>query len=309
VSAGVVTPLIIEPGNGAAGIGETPTLKSSAFAVVGGVDAHASTDWELWEGMPETGVKVLDVLASTQSKLSLQLPSGLLRTNLEYHPRVRHRGAALAASAWSPLSTFNTGSSFVPTTPGSPYGGGYYAGRYLLDGKTYALIVSPKAFGESPDRGPFAFDDQVFFSITSSDIDGFKNCQTLGTISPFATWARSLTIGGYNDWYLPASYELEILFRAFKLGPGDNWAHNIPNPYSLPPGPLYTLTEPGMTADPRFRFGGSEAMDSDSSMYRSSSWLSITNIFLMMNNGMTTSTHISSSGLSARAVRRVLIPA
>ena len=33
----------------------------------------------------------------------------------------------------------------IPTTPGTAFGGGFYAGRIHIDGEEYALIVAPKA--------------------------------------------------------------------------------------------------------------------------------------------------------------------
>jgi hypothetical protein len=71
----------------------------------------------------------------------------------------------------------------------SSFQGGYYAGliSHTANGvETHALIISPKAVG--------------------SALNGWANGEAMNNASHLAAeFCRSLNIGGYDDWYLPAT--------------------------------------------------------------------------------------------------------
>lgn len=145
---------------------------------------------------------------------------------------------------------------------GSPFQGGYYGGLISLSGNgvaTHALVIAPKASGET--YLPIKTSNTVTAG-TSSLFDGWANTEASSNAShPASQWARSLTIGGYSDWYVPALYELEILFRVFK--PDNNEGNDSDygtNPYAVPPTGNYTLGVPDTTTIAAFVLGGAEAM-------------------------------------------------
>ena len=170
----------------------------------------------------------------------------------------------------------------APTIPGTPFGGGFYAGPIALHGKTYALIVAPKALGEQSGI-LWKKNWREATPGTQSVDDGFANCLAMNDDGhPAAHWARGLRIAGFDDWYLPARDELELLYRTLKPGTRENYTYdsrlgwyqvepgkyngvdehgNGHNASSVPPGDAYTATSPVQTMAEAFREGGAEAFD------------------------------------------------
>jgi hypothetical protein len=261
----VAKPSVTAPANNATGIDETPTLTSSAFAVTGGADTHASTDWQVWTGANGTGMKLFESLADAVNKLALPIPAGKLAANTKHYVRVRHNGAALGASAWSNDSAFTTMSGFVPQTFGAPFGGGFYTGKIKVGANIYALVVAPRSTGENPgiEQKPDAT-----YNEYSSNADGWLNTSNMNNLQyPAFQWARKLTISGYTDWYIPAADELELMYRNLKPGAvvnnaapnrGDGVATGL-NGNSVPAGAAYTAASPAQTTTTAFRNGGAEA--------------------------------------------------
>ena len=104
----------------------------------------------------------------------------------------------------------------LPTTLGESYGGGYYIGTILVGSITYYLIVSPggsleNGFLPSPCRWKTTLSDSPG---TSDYRDGYTNTYNMNnTTHPAAYYCTGLTIGGYNDWYLPAIEELQLMYN------------------------------------------------------------------------------------------------
>ena len=102
--------------------------------------------------------------------------------------------------------------------------GGYYAGKIYNpdDLKTYAIIVSPKASGQSTSK-IWATSYQPI-GTTGSLYDGWKNTnQNNNSTYPAFQWARSLIINGFSDWYVPSMLELEICYRNLKPTTASNY--------------------------------------------------------------------------------------
>ena len=108
--------------------------------------------------------------------------------------------------------------SDIPTIPGTPFGGGFYAGRFLLDDRLNALIVAPKSEGEA---------DLKWKTRNSSTDgarsrrDGMANSAAMANANhPAAAFCRDLKIGGFEDWYLPSRHEAALLAEVFMPGEG-----------------------------------------------------------------------------------------
>ncbi|WP_186437644.1 hypothetical protein [Synechococcus sp. Ace-Pa] len=144
---------------------------------------------------------------------------------------------------------------------GSSYQGGYYGGLISQSANgvaTHALIIAPKAAGMSSQQTKTS---NTASSGADSSFDGFANSEAANNAShPANQWARGLTIAGFSDWYVPALYELEILYRRFKPtsdeGNNDQFGTNA---YAVPPSTNYTISSPDRTAFIPFELGGAEA--------------------------------------------------
>jgi len=147
---------------------------------------------------------------------------------------------------------------------GTALDGGFYAGRVVIDGKPYALIIAPKAEGELADME--WIDDYQDVPGATSWNDGLANTNAMAAAgSKLALWARDLRIAGHADWYLPSQDELEILYRNLKPTSAENsqWARSGINLSAIEPTRPYTPTEPAQTMAEAFRQGGEQAFEPD----------------------------------------------
>lgn len=313
----VVTPTVAVS-NGPDQVDETPTLTTSAFAVFGGSDTHASTDWQVVK-VSDSSV-VWQSLGNTTNKTSVVIPANILLESTSYKVRARHSGAILGSSAWGEY-TFITRSQFFTFTPadiGRSYGGGYYAGTIKVSGQDYALILAPKSQGG--DAGGLSYCTGTISNVgATSRNNGSANTTVLlsaAGVYPAAQFCDGLSINGFSDWYLPAKDELELIYRGFKPTTAANtlsWIvggnSNGDNPSSVPPntGP-YTSVTPAQTTLINFKVGGAEAFSDG--YYWSSTQDSVPEnaTTIWFSNGELTGVTISSTNPRTRAVRRVLIP-
>ena len=147
----------------------------------------------------------------------------------------------------------------VPTVPGTPFEGGFYAGRLRVGTHVMALIVAPKA---AETKGPWL---PQYAAVPGADSfgDGVMNTATMAEAgSPIALWALGLDIGGFGDWYLPSRDELEILYRVFKPTAETNYTYRSgENPSALPPTHAYRDELPLQTSVQSFRAGQAEAFE------------------------------------------------
>jgi hypothetical protein len=126
----------------------------------------------------------------------------------------------------------------VPDTVGAPFGGGFFAGVFLLDDKPHALIVAPKAEGET--TATFKARNTATKGARSLR-DGLANSAVMNDKAhPAAQFCRGLEIGGFTDWYLPSRHEAALLAE------------------NLMPGAGYV---PEQTTAAAFKEGGPEAFD------------------------------------------------
>lgn len=144
---------------------------------------------------------------------------------------------------------------------GTAFEGGFYAGRVQIDGQQHALIVAPKAEGETTGKwGEYGQDVPGARSYN----DGRANTLAMAEAgSALAQWALGLNIGGYADWYIPSRDELEILYRNLKPTDDENYCsfRDGDNASSLPAGYPYTEESPAQTAVETFQAGQAEAFE------------------------------------------------
>lgn len=209
----IVTPTVTITG-GTTNVGQTPTITTSAFTVFGGTDTHTSTDWIITK--VSDGSTVWQSVGNTTNKTSIVVPANVLIAGTQYTAKARFTGAAKGSSAYGTVN-FTTATSFIPTTPGTPFGGGLYAGQITEDdGITYAIIVAPKAQGGEA-SGTLAWKTtRTTTTGTDSLNNGFNNTAAMVaagiSLHPAANFCKGLSINGYTDWYLPAKDELNLLY-------------------------------------------------------------------------------------------------
>ncbi len=198
--------------------------------------------------------------------------------------------------------------SKIPTTPGTAFGGGFYAGRINIDGDEYALIVAPKKDGEHAD-GPWNESTNMVKGALSF-YDGLANTKAMAKAgSKLANWARGLKIGGNSDWYLPSQDELEICYRHLKPTTDANTHYNRSglNISAVPPTYPYSVDSPKQTKAKAFRAGGAEAFDGvwywSSTQYAGSADWAWMQLFSSGNQLNTLKVNFD----RARAVRRIKI--
>jgi len=235
------------------------------------------------------------------------------------------RRADKARAAFEGLAKENAPAA-VPTIPGTAFGGGFYAGRIIIDGQKYALIAAPKAEGEHRSIA-WAPDWHKATPGTQSLCDGMANSEAMNDAEhPAAQWCRALRISGHDDWYLPSRDELELLYRNLKPGIDENWTYanrakawgvepgqyngvdtsgNGHNAASVPPGESYTDTVPAQTTATAFQTGGAEAFERR--WYWSSSEFGPDYAWVQgFGDGLQYS-YAKNGSLHCRAVRKVLI--
>ncbi|MFO7628439.1 MAG: hypothetical protein R6W06_02775, partial [Prochlorococcaceae cyanobacterium] len=142
---------------------------------------------------------------------------------------------------------------------------------------------------------------------TDSTYDGLANSNAANDAShPASQWARALTLGGYNDWYVPALYELEILYRRFKPdGSEGNDTGFGTNPYGVPPTTNYLANTPTTTTVTAFVDGGAQALPANQiwTSTQNSASTGLVQDWFYGNWGSFTKTGES----TARAIRRIAV--
>ncbi|NDU91584.1 MAG: DUF1566 domain-containing protein [Ferrovum sp.] len=142
--------------------------------------------------------------------------------------------------------------------------GGFFAGLIRSNGEIRALILAPKALGE---KAPSIWiPDYEDVPGAKSFHDGMANTKAMAEAgSKLAKWALDLDIDGFNDYYIPALDEQEILYRAFKPTTDTNsqWARSGINLSAVEPTWPYTEDFPAQTALDDFKAGGSESFEAD----------------------------------------------
>lgn len=307
---------------GTSNVQETPTFNSSAFATIPeGSDTHVASSWVIRNADTENIVWQLN--HSTSNKLSITLPLGVLNPNTAYTAEVQYIGG-FGSSPFSEKLFFTTAESFIPEVPGTPFGGGYYVGQMDYGAQKYAIVVAPKSQGG--EFGPAAWGTHPGAGEGSyplpplSPLDGYQNTQNIVNSDlvtcPGAEYCNSLTINGYNDWYMPSPYELNLLYWMLKPTNQPNKTTSDraleDNPFADPPLSGVTTVYPERSASPLFR-GGAESFTADtmvpywSSMCTRPPATGFRAHSIRFSDGDTGYESASNNG-RVRAIRRVPIP-
>ena len=144
---------------------------------------------------------------------------------------------------------------------GEAYQGGYFAGQIQMSGIIYNLVVAPKSGGENS--------SVVYKNTSNADTNPPSQNVEYGKLAtdafndanhPLFQWAKSLSIGGYTDWYIPSKNELEILYRNLKPTTTSNNTSSGANANAVPTATSnYTAGSPAQTSITLFQSGNSEA--------------------------------------------------
>ncbi|HET9680189.1 MAG TPA: DUF1566 domain-containing protein [Gammaproteobacteria bacterium] len=145
----------------------------------------------------------------------------------------------------------------------SPLGGGFFIGKIIVDGVLHALIVAPKADGET--KGKWGeFGESIDAKHYANYANGLASTNAMAEAgSEIALWARGLRIGGLDDWHIPARDQLELVYRHCKPISENNIAsfRDGENPSSVPVNYPYTDQSPTQCENPTFQSSGAEAFD------------------------------------------------
>ena len=324
VSVSINAVTITSPANAATGITETPTISGNSFGVTNGTDTQVSADWEIWTGATRTGTLVWSSINDTVNKTSITVPAATLVINTVYYIAARYKGTTYGYGGYG-YCRFTT-ANFVPSVAGAAYQGGFFAGKIVIGGLNYALVVAPKALGESLLKQWKTTNDTTAGTLSLND--GLSNSNAMNNAShPAAQFCRALTIGGYSDWYLPSRDELEIVYRNCKpdstanivyASRMTNWGvaagvyngvdsnGNGYNANSLPVGTAYTNSNPTTSVSLAYTTGNAEAF-STVSYYWSSTELAATHAWGQHFTSGTQDGNYKNNLNSVRAVRKVLI--
>lgn len=116
VVARVAAPSIVEPADGATGVGATPVLRGSAFRVSEGAiisDTHLSSRWQVRLASGSWSTVLHDSGETYASLTKYDVPYGVVHENTQYAARVQYRGANLGWSEWSDDVVFTTKQQFA----------------------------------------------------------------------------------------------------------------------------------------------------------------------------------------------------
>jgi len=199
----------------------------------------------------------------------------------------------------------------LPTPPipviGSAYGGGFFAGQISTLGNgvaTHNLVIGPVASAQSTLRWKTT---NTSTAGTSSVIDGPTNSANMNNAShPAAQFCEGLTIGGFNDWYMPAKNELEVCYYNLKPTTAANNTSSGINANAVPARVSnYTSGAPAQTTAADFKDTGAE--DFAAANYWSSSEFSATFAWLQFFDVGGQNIDYKDFSYRVRAVRRLAI--
>lgn len=105
---------MVSPANNAVDVVEQPTMQTGAFAVTGGSDTHAASQWQIRTASGTWDTPHWDSLEDTVNKTSKVVPAGVLAAGQSvYYLRARHKGTALGWSGYSSEVKITTKQAFA----------------------------------------------------------------------------------------------------------------------------------------------------------------------------------------------------
>ncbi len=110
----ISTPAMVSPANNAVDVVEQPTMQTGAFAVTGGSDTHAASQWQIRTAAGTWDTPHWDSLEDTVNLTSRSVPAGVLAAGQSvYYMRARHKGTTLGWSGYSSEVKITTKQAFV----------------------------------------------------------------------------------------------------------------------------------------------------------------------------------------------------
>ena len=199
-----------------------------------------------------------------------------------------------------------------PNNIGEEVDGGFFGGliSHTADGNaTHALIVGPKATAASGSDYPTTTELQWRTSSgttgATSVFDGSANTASM-TNSPCANFVNGLTIDGFSDWYLPALYELDIIYFHFKPTTQANSTSFGTNSYSVPTrSSNYTTGSPARTSVTLFQEGNAQAYPDG--YHWTSTEINSSNVWILSTKNGYQDNAGKTSAFGTRAIRRVAL--
>jgi hypothetical protein len=220
------------------------------------------------------------------------------------------------------MSWLISAKQYIPAVIGEEFGGGYFAGyiSHTADGNpTHALIVAPRATGATGTGYTVTTNlawknAATTTSGTTSSFNGSANTSAMVTAGiadhPAANFCVGLSIEGYNDWYLPSRYELEIAYFNLKPGTASNYildADSGINSYAVPQRPnKWTAEYPAQTNVSLFAGGTQSFSTSDHWSSSESTATQAWRIFLVSGRLAGTANKASNT-YAVRAFRRIAL--
>lgn len=286
-----------------------------------------------WSSPLYSGV---EMPTATRAVATSHVPDISLTPHASYQWRYRDTTSQGDTGPWSSVADFVAPEGPSSLQIGDPYAGGYFGGIVTSDhdATDYAIIISDGS-GDSVQMGAGTMAWRTSRTSVSTThgvppmtlADGRANHDAVlavGNLNSFPAfeWIENtcnagVGLNGYNDWYLPARDELELLYRHFKpttqdnntgartaSGFGGDGAVYGTNASSVPAGAGYTASDPAQTTEASFQ-GGPDAFEA--SPYWSSTELSDTNAWLQYFNNGIQYANVKDFSFRVRAVRRVAL--
>lgn len=153
VDAGVLTPTVIGPTNGAVDISTSPILQASTFegyTLLLEPDTLASSKWQI--ATDPTFANIIHdsgVVTNTPDVYDLDAASVVLVNDTQYYVRVKYVGASGIESSYSPISSFTT-TLGIPTTSTTPFigiGGDSYGSSVDISDNGDTVIIGASSYG------------------------------------------------------------------------------------------------------------------------------------------------------------------
>jgi hypothetical protein len=218
---------------------------------------------------------------------------------------------AIGTGAASAASNSITTQENDPTVIGQAYGGGFYAGQIGVSSTaTHYLVIGPIASTQATRAWKNA---ATATTGADSDIDGPQNTADMvadgnSTVYPAAHFCNDLTTGGFTDWYMPATNEMNVCYYNLKPTTGSNNTNWGINPNAVPArASNYTAGTPARTSATAFQSGGAQAFTTGGAYYFSSTEFSATRARHEYFEDGNQNNSAKTSSYLVRAVRRVAV--
>ena len=204
----IQTPVLVSPANNAIDVVEQPTMQTGAFAVSGGTDTHAASQWQIRTAAGTWDTPHYDS-GDSSDLISHVVPAGVLAAGQSiYYMRARHKGTTYGYSGYSPEIKITTKQVYANVIGVCCTATGGDGGTWVHVDQSGATIANPGTtyFNTHP----------VFGGIQDVTIDS----QIMSKVPKFY-FKRALISGGTNDgkeaWWIsdqPVSgFEIHPAFK------------------------------------------------------------------------------------------------